>query len=77
MYQTSFHATTFEQLKLYHSPRQDSLYPGHSQIQHDGIDVTTELLSQGVANAAGLAVAIKLVNATYSRLGLDLLKNMT
>ncbi|KAL9043849.1 MAG: hypothetical protein Q9214_002977 [Letrouitia sp. 1 TL-2023] len=77
MHWTSFRAMTFEQLKSYHSPRQDSLCPSHPQIQHDGIDVTTGPLGQGVANAVGLAVATKHLNATYSRPGLELLNNMT
>lgn len=77
MHWTGFRAMTFEQLKSYHSTRQDSLCPGHPQIQHDGIDVTTGPLGQGVANAVGLAVATKHLGATYNRPGFDLLNNMT
>ena len=77
MHWTGFPAMTFEQLKSYHSIRRDSLCPGHPQIQHDGIDVTTGPLGQGVANAVGLAVASKHLGATYNKPGIDLVRNMT
>lgn len=57
MHWTGFPAMTFEQLKSYYSTQQASLCPGHPQIQHDGVEVTTEPLGQGVTNALGLAVA--------------------
>ncbi|KAG8531026.1 uncharacterized protein KY384_004383 [Bacidia gigantensis] len=77
MHWTGFPAMTFKQLKSYHSPQQDSICPSHPQIQHDSVEVTTGPLGQGVANAIGLAVATKHLNALYSRLDLDLPDNMT
>ena len=77
MHWAGFRTMTFEQLKSYHSTRQDSLCPGHPQIQHDGIDVSTGPLGQGVATAVGLAVATKHLGATYNRPGFELLDNMT
>lgn len=44
---------TFDQLKSYHSDRVDALCPGHPEIEHEGIEVTTGPLGQGVANAVG------------------------
>lgn len=41
---------TFDQLKSYHSDRVDALCPGHPEIEHQGIEVTTGPLGQGVAN---------------------------
>lgn len=46
---------TFEQLKSYHSERVDALCPGHPEIEHEGIEVTTGPLGQGIANVVGLA----------------------
>src|SRR5687768_16192645 len=62
-------AMTAEQLKSYHSGRYDSLCPGHPEIDIEGIEVTTGLLGQGVANAVGLAVATKHLAATYNQPG--------
>lgn len=50
---------TMQQLKTYHSRATDSLCPGHPEIEHDGIEVTTGPLGQGIANAVGMAVASK------------------
>ena len=68
---------TYEQLKSYRSARQDSLCPGSTQIQQDGIEVSTGALGQGVANAVGLAAAAKHLGATYDRPGHQLISNMT
>lgn len=38
---TGYKAMTFEQLKSYHSSRVDALCPGHPEIEHEGIEVTT------------------------------------
>ncbi|MCJ1311184.1 hypothetical protein MMC25_004855 [Agyrium rufum] len=50
--------------------------PGSTQIQQEGIEVSTGALGQGVANAVGLAVAAKHLGATYNRPGHTLVDNM-
>jgi dihydroxyacetone synthase len=54
---TGYKSMTMDQLKSYHSTREDSLCPGHPEIEHEGIAVTTGPLGQGVSNAVGLAIA--------------------
>lgn len=68
---------TFDQLKSYHSARTDSFAPGHPEIEHDGVEVTTGPLGQGIANAVGLAMATKHLAAVYNRPGFELVNNMT
>ncbi|SPO06982.1 probable transketolase [Cephalotrichum gorgonifer] len=68
---TGYKAMTFDQLKSYHSERVDALCPGHPEIEHEGIEVTTGPLGQGVANAVGLAMATKNLAATYNRPGFE------
>lgn len=68
---------TIDQLKSYHSSRTDSICPGHPEIEHEGIEVTTGPLGQGVASAVGLAMATKNLAATYNKPGFDLVNNMT
>ena len=68
---------SFEQLTSYHSDRWDSYCPGHPEIEHDGIEVTTGPLGQGVANAVGLAMATKHLGAVYNRPGFEMVDNMT
>lgn len=67
----------FDQLKLYCSARHDSLCPGHPEIEIEGIEVTTDPLGQGVANAVGLAMATKNLAATYNRPDYELVNNTT
>ncbi|KAF9890549.1 hypothetical protein FE257_005680 [Aspergillus nanangensis] len=74
---TGYKAMTFEQLKSYHSDRVDALCPGHPEIEHEGIEVTTGPLGQGVANAVGLAIASKNLAAKYNQPGFDLVNNHT
>ncbi|GLI79168.1 hypothetical protein PoHVEF18_007496 [Penicillium ochrochloron] len=74
---TGYKAMTFDQLKSYHSDRVDALCPGHPEIEHDGIEVTTGPLGQGIANAVGLAMATKNLAATYNRPGYDVVNNHT
>lgn len=74
---TGYKAMTFEQLKSYHSERVDALCPGHPEIEHEGIEVTTGPLGQGVANAVGLAMATKNLAATYNRPGYEVVSNHT
>ncbi len=68
---------TMDQLKSYHSAREDSLCPGHPEIEHEGIEVTTGPLGQGVANAVGLAIATKHLAAKFNKPGLDIVSNHT
>ncbi|KXG53385.1 Transketolase, C-terminal/Pyruvate-ferredoxin oxidoreductase, domain II [Penicillium griseofulvum] len=68
---TGYKAMTFDQLKSYHSDRVDALCPGHPEIEHEGIEVTTGPLGQGIANAVGMAMATKNLAATYNRPGFD------
>ncbi|KAF4976983.1 hypothetical protein FZEAL_6421, partial [Fusarium zealandicum] len=56
---TGYKNMTIDQLKSYHSARYDSIAPGHPEIEHEGIEVTTGPLGQGIANAVGLAMATK------------------
>lgn len=64
---TGYKAMTMDQLKSYHSSRTDALCPGHPEIEHEGIEVTTGPLGQGVANSVGLAIASKNLAAQYNR----------
>ncbi|KAH0030600.1 transketolase, partial [Aureobasidium melanogenum] len=59
MHLVGYKNMTIEQLKSYHSDRADSICPGHPEIEHEGIEVTTGPLGQGVANAVGMAMATK------------------
>lgn len=74
---TGYSAMTMDQLKSYHSARTDSICPGHPEIEHDGIEVTTGPLGQGIANAVGLAMATKHLGATYNQPGYSVVDNMT
>ncbi|KAK7518794.1 Transketolase, thiamine diphosphate binding domain-containing protein [Phyllosticta citriasiana] len=74
---TGYKAMTLDQLKSYHSTREDSFAPGHPEIEHEGIEVTTGPLGQGIANAVGLAIASKHLGATYNRPGYDVVSNHT
>ena len=74
---TGYKDMTFDQLKSYHSDRVDALCPGHPEIEHEGIEVTTGPLGQGISNAVGLAMATKNLAATFNRPGYDLVSNHT
>lgn len=74
---TGYRVMTLDQLKSYHSAREDSFAPGHPEIEHEGIEVTTGPLGQGVANAVGLAIASKHLGATYNRPGHEVVSNHT
>ena len=66
---------TLPQLRSYHSSRTDSFCPGHPEIEHEGIEVTTGPLGQGIANAVGLAMATKHLAATYNKPGFPVISN--
>ncbi|KAF2192872.1 formaldehyde transketolase [Zopfia rhizophila CBS 207.26] len=68
---------TWDQLKSYHSERPDSLCPGHPEIEHEGIELTTGPLGQGIANAVGLAIASKHLAATFNRPEYEVVSNHT
>ena len=74
---TGYRDMTSEQLRSYHSERPDALCPGHPEIEHEGIEVTTGPLGQGIANAVGLAMASKHLAATYNKPGFDVVNNHT
>ncbi|PGH27449.1 transketolase [Polytolypa hystricis UAMH7299] len=74
---TGYKAMTFEQLKSYHSDRVDALCPGHPEIEHEGIEVTTGPLGQGIANAVGLAIATKNLQAHFNKPGYNVVSNHT
>lgn len=71
MYLTGYEGMTLDELKSYQHGHTDSLYPGHPEIHHDGIEVTTGPLGQGIVNTVGLAIASKHLAATYNRPGFN------
>ncbi|RYP25576.1 hypothetical protein DL768_011453 [Monosporascus sp. mg162] len=77
MHLVGYKNMTMEQLRSYHSDRTDSICPGHPEIEHEGIEVTTGPLGQGIANAVGLAMATKHLAATYNKPGFPLVDNKT
>jgi dihydroxyacetone synthase len=77
LYLSGYKAMTWEQLLSYHSERPDSLCPGHPEIEHEGVELTTGPLGQGIANAVGLAIATKHLAATFNRPGYDVVDNHT
>lgn len=76
-YLTGYKAMDWEQLLSYHSERPDSLCPGHPEIEHPGVELTTGPLGQGISNAVGLAMATKNLAATYNRPGYEVVNNHT
>ncbi|KPI40299.1 Dihydroxyacetone synthase [Cyphellophora attinorum] len=75
LHMTGFNDMSFDQLKSYHSDRADGLCPGHPEIEHEGVEVTTGPLGQGVANAVGLAMASKNLAATFNTPDYDIISN--
>ncbi|KAI1418919.1 transketolase [Xylaria sp. FL1777] len=69
MHLVGYKHMTMEQLRSYHSERTDSLCPGHPEIEHEGVEVTTGPLGQGISNAVGLAMATKHLAETYNKPG--------
>lgn len=74
---TGYKAMTMDQLKSYHSRRVDGLCPGHPEIEHEGIELTTGPLGQGVGNSVGLAIATKHLAATFNRPRFPIFSNHT
>ncbi|KIX01906.1 transketolase [Rhinocladiella mackenziei CBS 650.93] len=72
---TGYKAMTFDQLKTYHSSRVDTLCPGHPEIEHEGIEVTTGPLGQGISNAVGLAMASKHLASKFNKPGFDIVSD--
>ena len=68
---------TLDQLQSYHSSSEDSLCPGHPEIEIEGIEVTTGPLGQGVANAVGLAMASKHLAARFNQPDYEVISNHT
>ncbi|OWB54621.1 transketolase activity protein [[Candida] boidinii] len=66
---------TLNELKTYHSSEEESFCPGHPEIEHPGIEVTTGPLGQGIANAVGLAIASKNLAATYNKPDFQVVNN--
>jgi dihydroxyacetone synthase len=77
MHLVGYKNMTMQQLRSYHSDRTDSICPGHPEIEHEGIEVTTGPLGQGIANAVGLAMATKHLGATYNKPGYPVVNNTT
>ncbi|KAL5116302.1 hypothetical protein ACEQ8H_005760 [Pleosporales sp. CAS-2024a] len=74
---TGYRDMTFDQLKSYHSDRVDGLCPGHPEIENEGIEVTTGPLGQGIANAVGMAMATKNLEAIYNKPEFEVVSNHT
>lgn len=77
MHLVGYKNMALDQLKSYHSERTDSICPGHPEIEHEGIEVTTGPLGQGIANAVGMAMASQHLAATYNKPGFPLVNNKT
>ncbi|KAI0429249.1 transketolase [Xylaria sp. FL1042] len=75
MHLVGYKHMTLDQLRSYHSERTDSFCPGHPEIEHEGIEVTTGPLGQGISNAVGLAMATKNLAATYNKPGFPVVSN--
>lgn len=64
LYLTGSHDMTIEQLE--HFRQVGSKTPGHPEYRHaDGIETTTGPLGQGTANAVGMALAERILNARF------------
>ncbi|HEY4042146.1 MAG TPA: transketolase [Rhodopila sp.] len=64
LYLTGYKDMTIEQLKRFRQV--DSKTAGHPEYRHaDGIETTTGPLGQGLANSVGIALAERIMNATF------------
>ncbi|KAK0193656.1 Transketolase, thiamine diphosphate binding domain-containing protein [Armillaria mellea] len=71
---SGYDAWTLDALKKYHNP-DFGIAAGHPEIEFPGIELTTGLLGQGIANAVGLAIASKHLAATYNKPDFPLVDN--
>ncbi|KAK0223088.1 Transketolase, thiamine diphosphate binding domain-containing protein [Armillaria fumosa] len=62
---SGYDAWTLDALKKYHNP-DFGIAAGHPEIEFPGVELTTGLLGQGIANAEGLTIASKHLVATYN-----------
>jgi len=64
LYLTGYQDMPIEQIERFRQI--DSKTPGHPEYRHaDGIETTTGPLGQGLANSVGLALAERIMNATF------------
>ncbi|MGA7809961.1 transketolase [Bradyrhizobium sp.] len=64
LYLTGYRDMPIEEIKRFRQI--DSKTPGHPEYRHaDGIETTTGPLGQGLANSVGLALAERIMNATF------------
>lgn len=73
MHLTGYPKFTMDMLRRYHSPNFiESLATGHPEIEQEaGIELTTGLLGQGIANAVGFAIANKHIEARFTKPGYE------
>ncbi|KAJ7641468.1 Transketolase, thiamine diphosphate binding domain-containing protein [Roridomyces roridus] len=71
---TGYEAWSIDALRQYHNPK-FGIAAGHPEIEFPGIELTTGLLGQGIANAVGLAMAAKNLAATYNKPNFDIVDN--
>ena len=66
---TGYEGWTMDEVRKYHSPSTESMACGHPEIEYPGVEVTTGPLGQGIANAVGMAIAGKQVEAKFNKDG--------
>ncbi|KAJ5279020.1 hypothetical protein N7478_004392 [Penicillium angulare] len=75
---TGFDNWTMEEIKGYGSAKTNgykTICHAHPEIEVPGVEVTTGPLGQGIANAVGLAIASKNMQAKFNRPDFDLIKS--